>query len=91
MSEEKEKAKMNKEFYEFMCKTLNEITGNEQKYDAKTDLTVYEINSLSFIKVIIAIESKYDFEFDDEYYTLDKMSTIEAIYSVTQKYVEELR
>jgi acyl carrier protein len=82
---------MDREFYEFICKTINEVTGIEQKYDTKTDLTTYEINSLSFIKIIIAIENKYDFEFDDDYYTLDKMSTINAIYLVTQKYVKELK
>lgn len=82
---------MNKEFYDFMCKTLNEIIGNEQKYDTKTDLTTYEINSLSYIKMIIAIEDKYDFEFADEFYSLDNMKTIDAIYLATQKYVEELK
>lgn len=81
---------MNKEFYDFMCETISNLTDTRCSYDIHDDLTTYEVNSLLFIKIIVAIEDKYGFEFDDEYLTLERMNTIDLIYSVTQQYVKDL-
>lgn len=54
-------------------------------------MTTYDVNSLSFIKLIVEIEDKYGFEFDEEYILLEKMNTIDTIYSITQKYVDGLK
>lgn len=82
---------MNKEFYDFMCETLNQLLDSEEQYDINQDLTTYNLNSILFIKLIVAIEDRYAFEFDDEYLLLEKMKTINAIYLITQKYVKEFK
>lgn len=46
---------------------------------ADEDLTIYGINSISFIKIVVEIEKVFGFEFDEEeldyakYNTLDKL------------------
>ena len=62
---------MNKEFYRFICETLDNVIGTKGTYVNQADLTSYGINSLSYIKILVAIEDKYGLEFDDEYLALD--------------------
>ena len=81
---------MNQEFYDFVSKTIGELTGNNVEIDPDKDLESYEVNSLIFIRLIVAIEEKYDFEYGDTGYVYDKMNTLNSIYNVTKEYVASL-
>lgn len=46
------------------------------------DLTQIGLDSIRFIRVIVAFESVFNIEIPDEYLVLEKMNTINKIYTV---------
>ena len=63
-------------------KILEIISGNlENKIDSKQlslddDLSKYNINSLTYIKIIVALEEEFDIEFDDDELDIKSFKTI---------------
>lgn len=45
----------------------------------KENLEEFEIDSLSFIKIIVSLESEFDCEFSDEYLSLDTIKDLNAL------------
>jgi len=44
-----------------------------------TDFSSIGIDSITFIKIVVALESEFDFEFDDEMLLITKFPTIKSI------------
>lgn len=68
---------------EIQKKILDVITSNlietefeTQKIHVNTPLTDLNINSITFVKTIVALESAFDFEFDDEKLLFSAFPTI---------------
>ena len=53
--------------------------------DILANLTDLGINSITFVKILIAIENEYDFEFDDDDLNFENFKTV----STLAKYVED--
>jgi acyl carrier protein len=64
-----------------LSKPLEEIGESE-------DLTEYGLNSISAIRLIIAIEEEFGFKVNDEDLTIDKFNTISNISSYIQSKVK---
>ncbi|WP_034860608.1 phosphopantetheine-binding protein [Ruminiclostridium cellobioparum] len=56
-----------------------------EKMDILANLTDLGINSITFVKILIAIENEYDFEFDDDDLNFENFKTV----STLAKYVED--
>lgn len=56
-----------------------------KKMDILANLTDLGINSITFVKILIAIENEYDFEFDDDDLNFENFKTV----STLAKYVED--
>ncbi|PQP85011.1 hypothetical protein C0Q44_11090 [Paenibacillus sp. PCH8] len=55
---------------------------SEQKLDVDAldeDLRVLGLNSITFIKLIIALENKFNIEMDDEYLELENFTTLQHL------------
>ena len=55
---------------------------SEQKLDVSAldqDLRVLGLNSISFIKLIIAIENEFNIEMEDEYLELENFTTLQHL------------
>ncbi|PKQ89079.1 hypothetical protein CXK86_21120 [Paenibacillus sp. BGI2013] len=55
---------------------------SEQKLDVSAldeDLRVLGLNSISFIKLIIALENEFNIEMDDEYLELENFTTLQHL------------
>ena len=52
--------------------SINNIDLNSKLYDLG-------VNSISFIKMVVALETEFDFEFEDEDLNADRFSTIRSI------------
>lgn len=50
-----------------------------QEAGLHSDLSDCGINSMSFIKLIVALEAEFGFEFDDEKLEIEKVKTIQDI------------
>lgn len=55
--------------------------------DVKMDIDLFEqgIDSIIFIKILVAIEALYDIEFPDENLVVDNMNTIHKIVQAAEK------
>ena len=59
---------------------LIEVVGKEAGAAGKQDdLREFGLDSVAFIKMVVALEEAFDKEVDDEYLLLDEMNTIEKI------------
>ncbi len=69
-----------------ILKNNTDITISVEEIDANANLDEYGINSISFIKFIVAIENKFEIEFDDEKLDFKKLSTIKSLVDyITEK------
>lgn len=50
-----------------------------------TDLTELGLDSVSFIRLIVALEEKYDVDIPDEYLLIEEFNTASKIYNVINK------
>ncbi len=58
----------------------------EQSIDLKTNSVLADIiDSITFVKIVVALEEEFDFEFEDEMLTISKMPTTNDLV----RYVEE--
>ena len=64
---------------------LTEVVGKEAGQAGKQDdLRELGLDSVAFIKMVVALEEASDREVDDEYLLLDAMNTIEKIETVME-------
>jgi len=56
-----------------------EITVPVEQISSQDDLFQFGMDSISSIKLIVAIESVFDFEFSDEDLNMDNIKTIDSI------------
>ncbi len=65
---------------EIIRKVLTELISEEAgKAGKQTDLRELGMDSIAFIKIIVALEEESGKEVDDEYLLLDAMNTIEKM------------
>lgn len=62
-----------------ILKNNAELTVSVEEIDINTNLEEYGMNSLLFIKAIVAIEREFKIEFDDEKLDIRKLSTIKSV------------
>jgi len=65
-----------------------------ESIENRPEATLQEIgvNSISFIKIVVAIEAEFKFEFDDENLDFNKFPTLNSIVSYTErKIMDNLR
>jgi acyl carrier protein len=60
-----------------VLKSVLEIDGAE--INENTEMKEFGINSISFIKLIIAVEEEFGIEFDDQDLEYDKFATVASI------------
>lgn len=60
---------------------------NISQYDEK--LEDFGVNSISFIKMVVAIESEYGFEFDDEDLDFTKINTVNKLVEYIENKLSE--
>ncbi len=63
--------------FEVILSNLNEKEINNISID--TDFVSIGIDSITFIKIVVALESEFDFEFDDEMLLITKFSTLKSM------------
>ncbi len=52
------------------------------------NLTTYQLNSVSFIKIIVEIENEFDIEFDDEEISIETFETLEDVIHCIERKVD---
>jgi acyl carrier protein len=62
-------------------KVLNIIKQNcpDMVFDVNSNFTVMGVDSITFIKIIVALEQEFGFEFDDEMLLFSAFPTIETM------------
>lgn len=58
-----------------------ELTVPIEKISYDDDLTTFGMNSITFIKVVVAIELEYGFEFEDDIMLVEKFKKINDLVS----------
>ncbi|MDD4165346.1 MAG: amino acid adenylation domain-containing protein [Eubacteriales bacterium] len=79
MSNDSAASKLNdtqKKAFEVIISTLDSKIGD---LTLKTSFTGAGVDSITFIKIVIALESEFDFEFDDEMLLITKFATIKSM------------
>lgn len=51
----------------------------EDELNCEADLREMGIDSISFIRIVIALENNLDFEFDDENLTVERFNTLQDL------------
>ncbi len=72
----------NNRFLQVFNQILENNCINEDQYEK--DFSSLELDSITFIKLVVALESEFDFEFDDEMLLITVFPTVRSMY----EYVE---
>ena len=59
----------------------NEVLNDIEEIDGESTFDSLGLNSIMFIKKIVAIESEFDFELEDEELNMEKFNTINELIS----------
>ncbi|HBB29610.1 MAG TPA: phosphopantetheine attachment site [Clostridiales bacterium] len=59
--------------------SLSEMENVKQYLSENDDLSKIEMNSLSFIKIVVALESEFGFEFDDEMLDYNRFASLNTL------------
>ncbi|SFE22726.1 acyl carrier protein [Paenibacillus algorifonticola] len=86
MSGEVKVADFNTRFYEILQKNIELLSIDESVL--KSDLETVGLNSISFVKLIVALENEFDVEFENEILIIDHFATLEQFKDSVQKLVE---
>ena len=73
------------EIYQKLIEIFNDNLDTEISDDISATLETYDINSIAFIKIIVAIEDAFDIEFDNKNLDIRSFNTIKDI----ETYVKE--
>ena len=66
-----------KKTFDVIIENLNEKGLDNISFD--TEFTNIGLDSIAFIKTIVALESEFDFEFDDEMFLITKFPTVKSM------------
>ncbi|WP_338556382.1 phosphopantetheine-binding protein [Paenibacillus sp. KS-LC4] len=86
MSGELKVADFNMRFYEILQKNMELLTIDESVL--QSDLETVGLNSISFVKLIVALENEFDVEFENEILIIDHFATLGQFKDSVQKLVE---
>lgn len=64
------------EAFELIKKTLEEKEGEKVKINMNDEFKNIGLNSISFIRLVVALEEKYDIEFSDEHLDHEYYNTV---------------
>lgn len=70
---------------EVFKKTIEPENGSAS---AKSDLAALGINSITYVKLVVAIEEEFGFEFDDEDLEVGKFESLNSIISYIENKVQ---
>lgn len=59
------------------------------EHQIEDDLSQYKLNSISFIKIIVAIEETFEVEIPDEYLLFSEMNTIAKMVDVVNLEIQK--
>lgn len=79
-----DKESSNSEENNQIMKVIRDVVGREIKEE--DNLSQSDIDSITFIKIVVALESEFDFEFDDEMLLITKFPTVKTMI----EYVESM-
>ena len=54
----------------------------------ETDFSELEIDSITFISIIVSLESEYEIEIPDEYLLMTEMNSVNKMYHVIKEVIE---
>lgn len=57
------------------------MEAGEKGINADTDLSTLGFNSISYIKLVVAVEEEFNIEFNDEYLDISKFDSINSVIS----------
>ncbi|WP_341282692.1 phosphopantetheine-binding protein [Paenibacillus sp. FSL H8-0537] len=86
MSGEVKVADFNARFNEILQKNIELLTIDESVL--QSDLETVGLNSISFVKLIVALENEFDVEFENEILIIDHFATLGQFKESVQKLVE---
>lgn len=66
-------------FKDVLKSTLEEDSAIIDNIKLEDSLVDYDMNSISFIKIVVALEKEFDIEFDDEQLNAEQFATFEDI------------
>lgn len=58
---------------------IKSVANYDNSFNSYTELADIGINSMKFIKIVIAIEEEFGIEFDDEYLNNELFKTVESL------------
>lgn len=65
------------------------LSKQSEDIEDNVELVEYGLNSIDFIKLIIAIESEYNIEVDEEYLLIEKLGSKEKIFEYIESKTNE--
>lgn len=74
-------------FLKVLRKTME---AREQDIKADTDLSKLGFNSISYIKLVVAVEEEFNIEFNDEYLDIGKFDGIKSVISYIESKIMAL-
>ena len=83
---------MNEKIFSKLTDILLEITENSESVQNMTKedlLTKIGINSLNFLRLIVAVEDTFGFEFDNDYLDLNQFSDVQSLITYIESNIEE--
>ncbi|MBJ6364104.1 phosphopantetheine-binding protein [Paenibacillus sp. GCM10012307] len=86
MSEQVQTIDFDVRFDEVLQKNLEQSVDEEL---LKSDLESAGLNSISFVKLIVALEHEFDVEFEDEVLIPDNFSTLEQFKESVKRFIEQ--
>lgn len=76
-----------KKAFEVIVSTLGSKIGD---VTIETEITGAGVDSITFIKIVVALEGEFDFEFDDEMLLITKFPTIKTMLDYTGSKIKEM-
>ncbi len=77
------------EIYQRLIEIFNDNLDTEVSNDISETLETYDINSIAFIKIIVAIEDAFDIEFENKNLDIRSFNTIKDIEIYVKEKIDE--
>lgn len=69
-----------------VIKVVQQVSGTQENLDRDVNLNVYGLDSLSRVRLVVALEDEFNISFADKDLTQDNFSTVNSVIELMKEY-----
>ena len=69
-----------------VIKVVQQVSGTQEDLDRDVNLNVYGLDSLSRVRLVVALEDEFNISFADKDLTQDNFSTVNSVIELMKEY-----